>query len=105
MFGITHAFPSYLMHGFGQDTSTTSDVQSWITDIMKPIADVVKEYYDLQYQQNVVQAQKVVQSTAFPSISPIYLIAGGLVIWYLFRGGIKGSEKGQVSRKRRRKAR
>lgn len=105
MFGTMQPIPIYL-RGFGQDTSTaTSDVQSWISDIMKPIADVVKEYYDLQYKQNVVKAQKVVTATAFPSISPVYLIAGGLVIWFLFRGGTKGSEKGQVSRKRRRKAR
>ena len=81
MFGITKQFPSYLQ-GFGQDTST---VQDWISDVMKPIADVVKEYYDLQ-------AQRVVQSASLTGISPIYLIAGGLVVWYLFRGGTKGQK-------------
>jgi len=100
MFGTTRQFPSYLQ-GLGQDTSTITP--SWITDIMKPIADVIKEYYDLQYQKNIVQTQKVASVTGWQGISPIYLIVGGVVIWYLFRGGIKGSEKGQRSRKRKRR--
>ena len=102
MFGRTRQFPSYLQ-GFSQDTSTITP--SWITDILKPISDVVKEYYDLQYQQNVVGTQNKAAVMTFPPISPIYLIVGGLVIWYLFKGGIKGSEKGQRSRRRRKKGR
>jgi len=98
MFGITKPFPPYLQ-GFGQDTTITGqDIQSWITDIMKPIADVVKEYYDLQYQQQGIQAQKVVQATPFPSISPIYLIGGGLLMWWLFKGGKKGQGKRRKGR-------
>ena len=96
MLGRTKAFPPYLQ-GFGQDTSTV--LPSWITDVFKPVAEVVKEYYDLQYQQQYPQAQQVLQSTQFPSISPIYLIAGGVVLWYLFRGGVKGQSP------KRRKAR
>ena len=97
MFGATHAFPVYLS-GLGQDTSSVTP--SWISDILRPISEVVKEYYDLQYQQQGLQAQRTLQSTPFPSISPIYLIGGGLVAWYLLKGGIKDKK---TDRKRRRK--
>ncbi len=93
MFGIIRPLPVYLQ-GLGQDTT----VQDWIGDVMKPIADVVKEYYDLQYQQQGVQAQKVVQATPFPSISPIYLIVGGLVVWWLFKGSKKGQKRREGGR-------
>lgn len=102
MLGLTQPLPIYL-RGFGQDTSTVTP--DWITDILNPIADTIKEYYDLQYQQNVIGTQQTLQATAFPNISPIYLIVGGLAVWYLFRGGIKGSEKGQRSKRRKRRAR
>jgi len=99
MFGITRMFSPYLMGGFGQEVTTESTiteatVKSWIDDVMKPIADVVKEYYDIQAQQQGVQAQAVVKTASLASISPIYLIAGGLVIWYLFKGvGTKGQRR------------
>ena len=84
--------PSHFMSGFGQDTTVTD----WISTIFQPIADVAKKYYDLQTGQYTPQAQKVVHLTTLPSIasiSPIYLIGGGLLIWYLFKGGgIKGEE-------------
>jgi len=86
------SLPSHLMGGFGQDTTVTD----WISTIFQPIADVAKKYYDIQAAQYTPQVQKVVQTTTLPSltsISPIYLIGGGLLIWYLFKGGgIKGEE-------------
>lgn len=95
MFGTgPQSLPVYLMGGFGQDTTVTD----WITTIFQPIADVAKKYYDLQAQQYGVQAQQVVKTTTLPSISginPIYLIGGGLLIWYLFKGS------GKVKGKRR----
>ena len=93
--------PSHLMSGFGQDTTVTD----WISTIFQPIADVAKKYYDLQAGQYTPQAQKVVQTTTLPSltsINPLYLIGGGLLIWYLFRGGgIKGEEGKRKSYRRR----
>ena len=95
MFGRTRQFPTYLQ-GLGQDTS---DVQSWISDVMKPIADVVKEYYDLQTLQQGIPTQQTIQTASLSGISPIYLIVGGLVAWYLLKGsGIKGQRKKRKAR-------
>lgn len=80
------------LDGFGQES-----VQDWLTGVVAPIADVAKTYFDVQIPP---QAQAVVASTPFPSISPIYLIGGGLVLWWLFRGGLKGKKK-SVRRARR----
>lgn len=95
---ITESLPVYLMGGFGQDTTVTD----WISTIFQPIAEAAKKYYDLQAQQYGVQAQQVVKTTTLPSISgisPIYLIGGGLLIWYLLKGG--GEIKGRIKGKRR----
>jgi hypothetical protein len=77
--------------GFGQT------VEEILTGVVAPIADVAKTYFDVQIPP---QAQAVVASTPFPSISPIYLIGGGLALWWLFRGGLKGKKK-SVKRARR----
>ncbi len=89
MFGITRPLPSYLQGGFG-DTN-------WIEDILRPIADTVKSYFDAQITQPTT-TQKA--SIGIGGISPIYLIAGGLVVWWLFKGGKKG-----VVRRRKRQRR
>ena len=100
--GGPQSLPVYLMGGFGQDTTITD----WIQTIFQPIADVARKYYDLQAQQYQAQAQQVVKTTTLPSltgINPIYLIGGGLLIWYLFRGGgeIKGKRRKNPCRRRR----
>ncbi len=85
MFGRTGPLPAYLQgsfQGLGQD----STAQVWINDVMKPIADVVKEYFDSQTVQPTI---KTTQASLIPNVggvSPIFLIAGGLIAWYLFRG-------------------
>lgn len=94
MFGVIRVIPTRsprlttVLQGLGQD---------WISDYLNPLANVVQQYYDTQAQQYGVQAQQVVKSTPMPNISPIYLIGGGMLLWLLFRGGVKGKER----RKRR----
>lgn len=97
------SLPPHLMGGFGQDTTDTT-ITDWITTIFQPIADVAKKYFDLQTQQS--QPQTVVRTTTLPNlagISPIYLIGGGLLIWYLFKGGgkIKGKRRKNPYRRRK----
>jgi hypothetical protein len=88
MLGITRLFPSYLQ-GLGDDTEP-----AWITNILKPIADTVKQYFDTQTIQQTALTQTQQSSlTGIKSISPIYLIAGGVVMWYIFRGKKKGRNK------------
>ena len=80
MFSATQAFPVYLQ-GFGQ---TSQDVIS----VFQPIADVVQEYFELQTKQAQVQVPSTKQASIIPSvvgISPIYLIAGGVLAWFLLR--------------------
>ncbi len=94
--------PVNLMGGFGQETTA----QDWINTILQPIADFAKKYYELQAQQAGAGTQQVLQTTTFPnlgSISPIYLIGGGLLIWYLFKGGgeTKGKSRKNPCRRRR----
>lgn len=103
---VPQSLPVYLMGGFGQDFGQDTTVTDWINTIFQPIAEVAKKYYDLQAQQYGVQAQQVVKTTTLPSISgisPIYLIGGGLLIWYLLKGGggIKGKRRKNPCRRRR----
>lgn len=80
-----------IIQGFGQD------IQTWLTEIVQPISGAVKEYYDVQAKQYGTQALQVASTTPTPTISPIYLVGGGVLLWWLFRGGVKGKER----RKRR----
>ena len=90
--GVSLPVPLYGFSGFGQ---TSEDIQSWIDATLKPIADIVKKYYDLQAQQGL-QAP-VVKSSAIPSlagISPWYFVGGGILLWYLLKGnGVKGRSR------------
>ncbi len=88
--GATLPVSLYGFSGFGDEA------QDWIDVTLKPIADIVKKYYDLQSQQNLAQQQQVLKSTTMPSlgsISPIYLVIGAGLIWYLLKSnGIKGKK-------------
>lgn len=76
--------PPITVLGFGQET-----VESWLTDIVRPVADIAKQYLDVKVSP---ETQQFLASTPTPTIKPIYLIGGGLVLWWLLRGGLKGKK-------------
>jgi hypothetical protein len=80
---------THIIQGLGQ----TPTVQDWLSEIVSPITTGVKSYYDVQAQQLGPQALQVASTTTLPSINPLYLIGGGVLVWWLFRGGVKGKER------------
>lgn len=81
MFGkVTLRTPISVISGFGDfgDTETT------IEGAMATIADAVAKYLRSQQTIQPVVTQSVIPST-IGGISPVWLIGGGVLAWYLFK--------------------
>ncbi len=83
--------PVYLMHGFGDfgDTETT------IEGAVAAVANALSQYLKGSTTPQPVVTQPVIQPSTIGGISPIYLIGGGLLAWYLIkkRKGVKAKKE------------
>ncbi len=80
--------PVYLMHGFGDFGDTETSVEG----LLSVIANAVSTYFKPTTVTPTVTTQTIATQTAsIGGISPIYLIGGGLLAWYLIkkRKGVK----------------
>lgn len=73
--------PVYLMHGFGDFGDTETSVEG----LLSVIANAVSTYLKPTTVTPTVTTQPVIQSASIGGISPIYLIGGGLLAWYLIK--------------------
>jgi hypothetical protein len=84
--------PVYLMHGFGDFGDTETSVEG----LLSVIANAVSMYLKPTTVTPTVTTQTVAtQSASIGEISPIYLIGGGLLAWYLIkkRKGVKKTKE------------
>lgn len=92
MFGkVTRQTPISVISGFGEfgDTDTT------IEGALATITDALTKYLKSQQTTQTVTTQSVIPPT-ISGISPIWLIGGGVLAWYLFKK-YKGKAKGGES--------
>ncbi len=73
--------PVYLMHGFGD----FGDIDTSMEGLISVIANAVSSYFRPATVTPTVTPQPVIQPTSAEGISPILLIGGGLLAWYLIK--------------------